>query len=75
MRRSTRELLWTALYMGIARAFLFAWTFMLTIGVVHGEWLTMMPTIGFWSSLILGMLISSTAAAFQFGSNLTETYR
>ena len=30
-----------------------AWTFMLVIGVTHGEWLPMLPTIGYWSALAI----------------------
>jgi hypothetical protein len=31
--------------------FLVSWLFMLGVGVVHGEWLAGLPTIGFWASV------------------------
>ena len=33
------------------------WWFMITVGVVHGEWLPGMPTIGFWSACKISALI------------------
>lgn len=30
---------------------LVSWLFMLGVGVVHGEWLSGLPTIGFWASV------------------------
>lgn len=31
--------------------FLVSWLFMLGVGVVHGEWLAGLPTIGYWASV------------------------
>lgn len=30
-----------------------AWVFMLLVGVIHSEWLPMVPTIGFSASLVI----------------------
>lgn len=35
-----------------------AWIFMLTIGVIHNEWLTMMPTIGYWASVKVSAMLT-----------------
>lgn len=36
------------------------WLFMLTVGVIHGEWLPMMPTIGYWSAVKVSFMLSLT---------------
>lgn len=36
------------------------WLFMLTAGVIHGEWLPMMPTIGYWSAVKVSFMLSIT---------------
>jgi hypothetical protein len=33
------------------------WLFMLAVGVIHGEWISACPTIGFWWAVLLGSLI------------------
>jgi len=33
------------------------WIFMLTVGVIHAEWLPMLPTIGYWWAVIIIGLI------------------
>lgn len=43
----------TALGFIVAMIPLVAWGFMLAVGVIHHEWLTDMPTIGYKSSLIV----------------------
>lgn len=40
-----------------------AWMIMLLIGVIHHEWLTMMPTIGYWSAVKI-----CTVSLFTVGS-------
>lgn len=47
-------------------ALLGGWLFMLTVGVVHGEWLPMMPTIGYWSAVKVSAMLSLTLG-FAFG--------
>ncbi|MEV0646044.1 hypothetical protein AB0I28_12340 [Phytomonospora sp. NPDC050363] len=39
-----------------------AWTFMLTVGVLRGEWVHNLPTLGYWDSV----LITATASAALF---------
>jgi len=34
------------------------WMLMLTVGVIHGEWLTDMPTIGYWSAVKVSAMLS-----------------
>jgi len=49
------------------------WMFMLTVGVIHGEWLPMMPTIGYWSavkvSFMLSLMMGLCFGASRSGSN------
>lgn len=42
----------------VAGALFGGWIFMLTVGVVHGEWLPMMPTIGYWSAVKVSAMLS-----------------
>lgn len=46
------------------------WIFMLTVGVIHGEWLPMMPTIGYWSAVKVSFMLSLTLGiAFGIAQN------
>jgi hypothetical protein len=49
------------------------WMLMLTVGVIHGEWLTEMPTIGYWSavkvSFMLSFMMGLAFGASRSGSN------
>lgn len=62
--------------LGLSALFLFAeaWAFMVLVGVVHGEWLPGMPTIGYWSAVKVGFALSLLtcicAAAYGFGKGL-----
>lgn len=47
-----------------------AWAFMILVGVIHAEWLPMLPTIGFGSSVIISFLfLVLMAPAILLGSN------
>lgn len=46
------------------------WLFMLTIGVIHGEWLPMMPTIGYWSAVKVSLMLS---LMLGFGLGLSKS--
>lgn len=48
-------------------ALLGGWLLMLTVGVIHGEWLPMMPTIGYWSAVKVSAMLS-IAAGIVIGS-------
>jgi hypothetical protein len=48
----------TMLVVVVAGALFGGWIFMLTVGVVHGEWLPMMPTIGYWSAVKVSAMLS-----------------
>lgn len=39
-------------------ALLGGWLLMLTVGVIHGEWLHDMPTIGYWSAVKVSTMLS-----------------
>lgn len=45
-----------------ASVFSTAWLFMLAVGVVHGEWLPMMPTVGYWSSVLIVLMVTAVVA-------------
>ena len=36
-----------------------AWLFMLTVGVIHGEWLPMMPTVSYWESVLIVLMLTA----------------
>lgn len=40
-----------------------AWLLMLTVGVIHGEWLSGMPTIGYWSSVLVVLMLTAVGAS------------
>jgi hypothetical protein len=46
-----------------AAVFTEAWLFMLLVGVVHAEWLPMVPTIGFWSAVLVSLMATSIGVA------------
>lgn len=50
--------------LSIPATLLGAWLFMLTVGVMHGEWLTMMPTIGYWSAAKVFFMLSATTGTW-----------
>ncbi|MFG3715786.1 hypothetical protein [Micromonospora sp. NPDC047730] len=41
------------------------WLFMVTVGVIRGEWLHDLPTIGFGSSMLVATLIGACAAVMR----------
>lgn len=59
-------LMTTIAAMVAAGAIVGGWLLMLTVGVIHGEWLPMMPTLGFWSALKVSFMLSLTVG-FGFG--------
>lgn len=48
----------TIVVVAVLGAFFGGWLLMLTVGVIHGEWLPMMPTIGFWSAVKVSVMLS-----------------
>lgn len=60
------DLLIAALVWLVVGTLLGGWLFMLTVGVVHGEWLPMMPTIGYWSAVKVSFMLSLTTG-FAWG--------
>lgn len=51
-------------------AMLGGWLLMLTVGVIHGEWLPMMPTLGYWSAVKVSAMLS---LLFGFGFGLANS--
>jgi hypothetical protein len=49
-----------------------SWIFMVLVGVVHGEWLPNVPTLGYSSSLLISALISVWLAARMISKSLGE---
>ncbi len=47
-----------------AGALIGGWLLMLTVGVIHGEWLPMMPTIGYVSAVKVSFMLSITVGLY-----------
>lgn len=60
---------WLTLIAGFAivGALLGGWLLMLTVGVIHGEWLHDMPTIGYWSAVKVSVMLSIMTGAVVGG--------
>lgn len=63
------------IYLGVfvATIPLVAWLFMLAVGVIHHEWLPMMPTIGYKSSLIVSGVAMPLLRLSTFGGSGTSS--
>jgi hypothetical protein len=42
-----------------------AWTFMLAVGVAHAEWIRQLPTVGYWTSVLLVVLLKGVFSAYR----------
>ena len=47
------------------QAFLQGWMFMLGVGVVHAEWWSSVPTIGYWWAVLVVYLLKGVFSATQ----------
>lgn len=56
----------SAAVLGVAGVFVGAWLWMLLIGVIHHEWLPMMPTVGYTGALAIVATASASTAAGTF---------
>lgn len=56
-----------AAVVGAVEALLCGWAFMLAVGVLHAQWWSTVPTIGFWPAVLVSALLS---AALSTGSLL-----
>lgn len=54
-----------AIVAAIAYVLLTGWLFMLTVGVIRGEWLAELPTIGYSSAVLVAAFVSSTLGALR----------
>lgn len=52
-----------------------SWLSMLAIGVIHHEWLTNMPTVGFRGALIITFLFGLIGIPFVLGSTMADLYQ
>lgn len=67
-RRNRRKALGKFLGALLASALLslaYGWYLMLAVGVVHHEWIAGCPTIGYWWSVLLSVLLRSALAPWQ----------
>lgn len=62
--------LFESLLTGFLIALLQGWLFMLAVGVIHAHWIPQVPTIGFWWSVLVWLLLPSrgTTAKTSTGS-------
>lgn len=56
----------------LAVAALNGWVFMLTVGVVHAEWIPALPTIGFGPAVLVATLLGVTAALISVSTRRSE---
>jgi hypothetical protein len=42
-----------------------AWMFMLAVGVAHAEWIRQLPTVGYWTSVLLVVLLKGVFSAYR----------
>lgn len=65
------------LVLGLALSALFSllggWALMLAVGVIHHEWIPQCPTIGYWSAVLLAMLLRG--ALYQLDLSPKESSR
>jgi hypothetical protein len=50
-------------------------TFMVAVGIVHGEWLTTMPTVGFGPSMLITAALGLFAVAWRLPDDLAEEWQ
>lgn len=55
----------TALSLDVALLALVAWALMLTVGILHGSWWPVIPTIGFWPSVAVSFLVGLLRIRFN----------
>ena len=53
-------------FQGVLELLVLAWVLMLTVGIIHGEWLPMLPTVGYMSACLISIMLISLKAAFQW---------
>jgi hypothetical protein len=53
----------TALVAGFLTALINGWLFMLAIGVIHEHWVSALPTLGFWWSVLISWLLRSALSS------------
>lgn len=49
-----------------------AWVVMITVGVIHGEWLPNLPTIGFHSAYLIGFMLDTLVFVFKYSNSEKE---
>lgn len=65
VRRSS--VAWDDIFVGLVLTFIGAWVFMLLVGVIHHEWIAALPTLGWWPSLLIIVMIDSVTGCVMYG--------
>lgn len=47
-----------------------AWVFMLLVGVIHHEWVATLPTIGWWLSLLIIVMVDVVTNCVMYGTRV-----
>jgi len=45
------------------------WMLMLAVGVAHGEWITQLPTIGYWWAVLIVWLLQGSFKTIDFSDS------
>lgn len=56
-RRRAEKIDWVEFFASIVATFVGGWVTMLTVGIVHHEWLPEVPTLGYWPSLLIFYMV------------------
>lgn len=68
VRRSV--IAWDDIFVGLTITGLGAWMFMLLVGVIHHEWIAALPTIGWWSSLLIFIMADVVTNCVVYGARV-----
>lgn len=55
--RTSNKIDWTEFVFSIGLTFVGGWVFMLTVGIIHHEWLHQVPTLGYWPSFLIFFMV------------------
>lgn len=57
MRNGTSRSVMTMIALNVAFIFIVGWLMMLLVGVIHGEWIAALPTVGFNGATVVIFII------------------
>lgn len=49
-----------------------AWSVMVAVGVIHAEWLTMLPTLSYQSSLLVNLAVGLVITVYAIAKGLVD---